>query len=714
MTSAPTLREHAFAPGASSAGSDGPANHDARPQLRPGQTEENGSREGGASRTGGGFRPELHGLRAVAVLLVVAYHVWFGRVSGGVDVFLFLTGFLITGSLARAAERTGRIRPFAFLSRLASRLLPPVVIVLTGTVIATYFLMPRGRLLDTINEAIAALLYHENWYLARRAVDYNTRDEGSSLLQHFWSLSIQGQFYLVWLVVAAVALAVVWKSLSRIRAAFLVVIVPIAVLSLAYSVYLTATNQVWAYFDTGARLWEFAAGGILALTIHRIALPKALRFLLGWVGLLALIACGALFDVSTMFPGWIALWPVLSAALILVAGRTAVPGAVDGFLTWRPLSVVADWSYALYLWHWPVLLLYLNVTGTSRADARGGAYVVGISLALAALTTFLLSHRPLRLPRSVARPVRQFGYAAVWIVPVLVVGLYAQQQVALAVQREAEREAFLASDEGRYPGAGVMIDPELHRDMPDLPWIPSVAGEYDLPAPSDGRCLPTIAGNMLSYCASGDPTATRTVALVGSSRIAHYHDAFEAAAEANGWRLLTLSMNGCQYAAGTTAQTRASEECRVWNLRAHEFLLTDPPDLVVTLGSRRFEDRETYPVGYVSRWRELSASGSRILALEDIPRPAQDMLECVESWGVDVCTERVRESDGGMSLPARYEALPHGVTFRGFGPYVCPDGVCAPVRGNVLVYRDSSHLSATYAATLAPVAERFVHEATGW
>ncbi|GAB4083710.1 acyltransferase family protein [Myceligenerans cantabricum] len=722
MTSTSTVSEPGSAHGATASfpgGSGGLEPPSPAPAPLPpsalGVAERPRRNDGGVVR--GGFRPELHGLRAVAVLLVVAYHVWFGRVSGGVDVFLFVTGFLITGSLVRMVEQTGRIRPVAFLSRLASRLLPPVVVVVVGIVVAAFFLMPRGRLLETVNQGIASLLYSENWHLALRAVDYNTRDEGASLLQHFWSLSIQGQFYLVWLALAAVALVIARLGGFRIRGPVLVLMFAVGAASLAYSVHLTATNQVWAYFDTGARLWEFAVGGVLALTIDKLTLPRRVRIVLGWVGLLALVACGALLDVSTMFPGYIALWPVLAAALVLVAGHTGAPGAVDGFLTWRPIAVLADWSYALYLWHWPVLQLYLNVSGVRSAGVLGGLCVVGVSLVLAWFTTFLLGRRPLRLPKTSRRPVPQLAYAAVWVVPVLAVGMLLQHQVALADQRAAEREAFLASDEGRYPGAGVIIDPALHRDMPDLPWIPSVLPQDDLPAVSNGECLVRLADSGLQGCESGDTSGGRTIALVGSSRIAHYYDAFDAAAAGNGWRLVTLTRSGCQYTAdlGSDAPGHSDRpECARWNTAVHEYLMADPPDLVVTLGSRRFEATEVYLPGYVVRWRDLTGAGSRVLALEDIPRQSEDMLECVELLGVDPCAREAPGLRDGATLASRYPHHPAGVTFRSFSPLICPDKVCLPVRGNVLVYRDNSHITATYSATLAPTAERFVRDATGW
>ena len=209
-----------------------------------------------APESGSRHRPEIEGLRAVAVVLVLVYHVWFGRVSGGVDVFLLLTGFLITGSLLRALERDGRISFSAFWSRLARRLVPAAVVVLAGILAATYLFLPPSRWQQTISEVRAAALYHENWALARAAVDYLAREEALSPVQHFWSLSIQGQFYLLWPLLLALVVAVVARfSRLTVRAAVLAASVAVLAVSFVYSVWITAADQAWAYFDTGARLW---------------------------------------------------------------------------------------------------------------------------------------------------------------------------------------------------------------------------------------------------------------------------------------------------------------------------------------------------------------------------------------------------------------------------------------------------------------------------
>ena len=274
-------------------------------------------------------RPELQGLRAVAVALVVVYHVWFGRVSGGVDVFFVVSGFLLTGQLARTAER-GPLALGRRWIRMLGRLLPCAVVVLVATVVAGMLLLPEGRWQQTLGEVGAAAVFLENWQLAADAVDYAARSNMSSPVQHFWSLSIQGQFFLVWpLLVALVALAARGEP-TRVREHLTVTTLGVFAASLMFSVALTATNQPLAYFHSLTRLWEFALGGLLALTIDNVRLPRRTRVHLGWIGLTGLLACGAVLRVGTVFPGIAALWPTGCAVLVLLAGSPARGGGRTG------------------------------------------------------------------------------------------------------------------------------------------------------------------------------------------------------------------------------------------------------------------------------------------------------------------------------------------------------------------------------------------------
>ncbi len=326
-------------------------------------------------------RPELQGLRAVAVALVVVYHVWFGRVSGGVDVFFVISGFLLTGQLARAAGR-GPLELGRRWSRTLVRLLPCAVVVLVATVVAGTLLLPEGRWPQTLREVVAAALFLENWRLAADAVDYAARSTMSSPVQHFWSLSIQGQFFLVWpLLVALVALAARGDA-ARVRAHLTVATLGVFAASLTFSVVLTATNQPLAYFHSLTRLWEFALGGLLALTIDTVRLARRTRVHLGWIGLVGLLACGAVLRVGAVFPGIAALWPTGCAVLVLLAGDTGARCGADRLLTSRPLRYVGDLSYPLYLWHWPVLVFCLVLDRARPArpdDRRGGRRALGRS-----------------------------------------------------------------------------------------------------------------------------------------------------------------------------------------------------------------------------------------------------------------------------------------------------------------------------------------------
>ena len=303
------------------------------------------------------FRPEVQGLRALAVLMVVTYHVWLGRVSGGVDIFLLVSAFLLTLSFVRKAESG---KPFGLLAHwlhLFKRLLPAAVVVILGVLAGTWLILPQGRWPQVLDEAWASLLYSQNWLLADLSVDYYAQDHaGASPLQHFWSLSIQGQVFILWPLVFS-ATAVVLAGLRRVprlhwltyRGLLALVFGTVFAVSLAYSIDQTATNQAYAYFDTRARLWEFALGSLLALALPYLKPGRVLRVALGWVGLAAMVSCGLVLTVDRSFPGYVALWPTLAAAAIIVAGQSGSRYGVDRLLSSRPAVALGDNSYALYL-----------------------------------------------------------------------------------------------------------------------------------------------------------------------------------------------------------------------------------------------------------------------------------------------------------------------------------------------------------------------------
>ncbi|MFE1167513.1 acyltransferase family protein [Nocardiopsis sp. NPDC058789] len=658
-----------------------------------------------------GHRPEIDGLRAVAVLLVASYHVWFGRVSGGVDVFLLLTGFLVTGSLVRAAERGG-FRYGAFLGRLAVRLVPTAALVIAVSLLGARLLLPEVRWRGTVAEAVAAAFHHMNWHLALGSVDYLARDDTTSVFQHFWSLSIQGQFYLVWPVVISVA---AWWATLRGRSArrtLLAVLGAVFALSLAYSVLMTRADQPWAYFDTGARLWEFALGGLLALLLPHLNPPRALRILLGWLGLAALVLCGVLLQVSTVFPGHAALWPTLAAAAVIVAGATGSPWGADRWLTLRPVLYLGSLSYALYLWHWPILVLHLETTGRNLAGPLDGFLVLALSVALAAVTT-PLADRIVAFGRAGAR-WRPPVVAAACLVPVLL----ATGAWTARMDADQRRLEELLADPARYPGA-VALPHDDPGAYPDPVHPPPASAALDLPVTYDDGCNQPTSGTEALTCAYGPPDPDRTVALVGGSHAAHWFPALAEIAQRRDWRLVNITKGACLFTdAPQLYKGEPYTACAEWNANVMDELRSLRPDAVFTTGTTTSRDisagfgEEVLVDGYVDRWRELEDLGIDVVAVRDTPRLPFDAPECLAESDPEGCAVSPADSLAEES-PLEGAGLPANVTPLDLTDLLCEPDLCVPVVGNVLVYWDSSHITATYMRTLAPELERRLPDSTG-
>ncbi|SFB02198.1 Peptidoglycan/LPS O-acetylase OafA/YrhL, contains acyltransferase and SGNH-hydrolase domains [Amycolatopsis marina] len=652
-----------------------------------------------------GFRPEIEGLRAVAVLMVVVYHVWFGRVSGGVDVFLVLTGFLISGSLLRAAENRGRIEFGAFWGRLFKRLFPPVAVVLLGVLVATYLWLPENRWHNTIGEVVATAFYFENWSLATSAVDYLDRTELPSPVQHFWSLSMQGQFYVIWAVLISLVTLVFTRLRFSTRSAGLALFTSVFVASLTYSIFVTSTNQPWAYFDLGARLWEFALGGILAIALPYLRLPQRLRVLLGWLGLAALILCGALFDVSTLFPGYVALWPVIAALLVVIAGTTGSRIGADRLLTWRPLKYLGGISYALYLWHWPVLIVYLAVRERSLATFRGGLIVICVSLVLAAATKALLENPVNAFTKPRTSPAWAVAVVGLFMAPVLVASTMWTQRL----DSRAELAAAMVDDPERYPGAQAIAFPERNRAPGALPVLPEPASARDdLPVTYEKGCHVTLEGTEVAVCEYGPGTADYSIAVVGASRSAHWYPALKKVVDNKGWTLFNLTKSSCQFSTDTplTVNGELYEECVEWREGAMRTLSELRPDAVLTSSTHASpEEGEQTFQGFVDRWRQLDELGIKVAGIRDLPRVEIDGPECVATRGADQCVSSAAYSQADTDPARDLVDLPDNVALIDMTEYVCPAGECPAVIGNVLVYRDTSHLTATYSRTLAPILE---------
>lgn len=659
------------------------------------------------------IHPEIQALRAGAVLLVLAFHVAPNGLPGGfigVDVFFVISGFLITAHIAKPLRR-GTFSFGGFYARRAVRLLPASMLVLLFTLVATWFVVPR-TLWPTFTEQIAAsAVYVENWVLGANATNYSAPAAGVSPVQHFWSLSAEEQFYLAWpaLLVLAQVIAMRWH---RWRRAFLAVLLPLAVASLAWSIYATGHEPAPAYFATTTRAWEFAAGGILWLVVHRlVTLPSSLRAAASWVGV-ALIGFAAFtFDAATPFPSWRAAVPVVGTCLILAAGLPRERWSPSGLMALSPVQATGDMSYSLYLWHWPLIVLLPYAAGS----APGLAWrVVAVALAfpLAYLTRRfvevpVLAHYK---PTGGSFWRRKSTVALLVVTGMLLVCLPAlamkQQVVEEKADAEASLEAVLA-DPGACFGAAA-LEPGAACDtsasgpiQPD----PVIAEGDDFGVQNPGcqiRGLTTTP----QTCTFGTPGGT-PVALVGDSHAAQWTPALAALATQRGWELTTYLRSGCPLSATPPAGTGATKAaCATWQGNVVDELASHDYTYVFTSAMSSTDYRDDATQGFVDAWSRFAADDKRVVVIRDNPDPTASGVEavpvCVAESGPDACS--VPESTSLLPDPlvAAAEQSPFAEVVD-LTPYFCQDGTCPAVVGGVLVYHLDQHLTMTYMTTLEPM-----------
>jgi peptidoglycan/LPS O-acetylase OafA/YrhL len=469
-----------------------------------------------ASPAAPAFRPDIQGLRAIAVLLVVAFHLWPEAVTGGfvgVDVFFVISGFLITGHLLQHPPRSARDL-LDFWGRRIRRILPAALLVLAVTAIATRLVVPETRWVADATETIASALYVENWALAATSVDYLAAAAAPSPVQHYWSLSIEEQFYIVWPVLL---LGAYWLARRLTRTPLPVVRLAMLALiggSLFISATATANDPASAYFITQTRVWELALGGFVA-TMAPMA--WSLRFPalgdgLAWVGLAMICAAGLVITETTPFPGTAALLPVLGAALVILAAAGG-RGSPTRLLAVRPIQHIGDTSYSIYLWHWPLIVLWPYVFG--RVDP---VPILVASLALASVSKVLVEDR-VRFAPSLQPLVPTFRFAAVGmlIVSLLGVGLHfeGQRRIDEAMASAVSEEDPAAS--GRPADGGddwdtAIVESSPTGEEPEITVeegaIPEEAAASDAaPTAAAGSAAPSATAEPGSPTPSPDPAA---------------------------------------------------------------------------------------------------------------------------------------------------------------------------------------------------------------
>jgi peptidoglycan/LPS O-acetylase OafA/YrhL len=703
-----------------------------------------------AAEPGRPFRPDVEGLRAVAVLAVVLFHAAVPGTEGGfvgVDVFFVISGFLITGLLWREAGSGDRIRFARFYGARARRLLPAAVVVLVATAAVATAVLPPLQVRGVLGDAVASALYVGNYRLAVQGTDYLAASSPPSPFQHYWSLGVEEQFYLLWpalLVLAAWAGGRVLRHRSA--AAPAVVLAAVAAASFAVSLVWTATSPPWAYFSLPSRAFELAVGGLVALSVplwRRI--PGPVAAVGGWAGLALVVGSCVLLSARTPFPGTAALAPVLGAALVVVAGCAAPRGGAGALLGLPPLRWIGRLSYSWYLWHWPVLVLAPPLLGHRLGlPARLAAAAVSGALALA---TLHLVENPLRFAAPLRRSPRRslvLGGActAAGVCAALLAGVLAPSTTG--------RGAAVASPHVRPPAAPATRSPSASpaeeqvrvltaqvqaavRGSAGLQAVPSnltpplSRAAWDTAQPFHDGCDQGFTTATQPPCVFGDPAGSTTVALVGDSHAAAWYPAVEPPAEQRQDRLDVLAKATCPFLLDLPENSpylgRRFTECEQWRTAVLARLQADHPALVVLAMSRRYGADFGF-TSYDPSWlaalgRTVSALrslGAAVLVLGPVPDPHGWVPTCLSAH-LDAASACAPARSAGVDEPgvaAEAVAVEQaGGRYADLTDLFCAPTVCPVVVGNTLVYRDDNHVTVEYATVLAPVIDALASRALG-
>ncbi len=687
-----------------------------------------------------GVRADIQGLRAVAVAAVLAYHLWPGALTGGyvgVDVFLVISGYLITAHLLRDPPTTWR-GVGLFWGRRVRRLLPASALVIVVTVVAAAAVLPSTLLRTTGAEAVSSALYVQNWALARTATDYLAATGEATALRHYWSLSVEEQYYLIWplLVGGATVLGIWWarrsarpgaahptadgpaagataRSLAGPRTVLSLVLAVVLLSSLAWSVHLTAVNPAAAYYVTTTRLWELAIGGVVALVEPALRVRGAARTPLAAVGLLAVLVAVVRFDETTPFPGAWALLPTVGTAVVLLVAAPA-SGVVGRLLGWRPAQVLGDVSYSTYLWHWPLIVLvpfafHAELTGVGRVG------IAAASIGLAMLTKRFVEDPVRRSPLLIRSAGATAGVLLVCTAAGVAAGL-ALQGVAGARERgEAAAVASAAAEHAECFAAAAELSGADCSAWADALWTPPAFAAADRPQVYADGCWNEQPYTSRTTCTYGPSDAAVDVALVGNSHAGHWFPALEQVATERGWRITTYLTSVC-YPVDVPldfTDPASSTGCTAWTAWMEREVATQGYDLVVAsartdqlLAGVGTADQD--PVAQAAYARTLdvfTAAGATVLVIRDTPNMGGSVPDCLAT-SPDGARGCAVPRAGGLEvdpLALAAAADPSGaVGLMDVTDLLCTAETCRAVIGGTIVYFDHGHMTATFSRSLAP------------
>ena len=661
------------------------------------------------------FRPDIQGLRAIAVVLVVLYHAGLSLLSGGyigVDVFFVISGFVITGLLLRERTSSGRTSLLDFYGRRSRRIIPAATVVIVATVVMTYVRL--GVVYGTLTATAArwTAVFLANFHFASVGTNYLTAQQPPSPLLNFWSLAVEEQFYLVYPTVFLLIAALHWRWSLRARLAVGLLVVIVA--SFTLSVAQTASHPTVAFFSPFTRAWELAVGALVAVgTEWLLSLPESVATGMTWIGMAA-IAYGALaFSSSTAYPGSLVAIPVVGAGLVIAGGTSTPPAGAEWVLRRGPFQWVGKLSYSIYLWHWPLLVIAAEAAGQSSLPFRRNIVWLVVALAAAALSYYLVENPVRHLRFHHHRRMAPIALGVVLTAVSLVVAT-----VELTVHQGSATEIAAATDQAAATATVAdLVNKSIGTHTLPADLTPTLAGvTSDWGGPS-APCWPAVGQTTIPACVYGDRTSDRTMVIYGDSHAAMWLQALNLIALVIHWKLVYLGKGYCpadmlsyQNPPGYGKPGGEYAACDAWHRFALQRIRLLHPDLlIITQEIRGRPDSQSYTdaqwqSGLERSFAQSGVNPSRIVVLGNVPLLPASAPLCLSRHPHDVqaCAGPVPASEEGFSQAEAAAATAAGAHYVSTTPWFCAQ-TCPAVIGKYLPYWDRYHITAAYSLYLSRV-----------
>lgn len=647
------------------------------------------------------YRPDLQGLRAIAITLVILNHSECTLFSGGfvgVDVFFVLSGYLITALLIQEYSVFGKIKLCSFFARRLKRLLPALLVMLGTITFIGSLLLPRYQLTQQIGSLNFAVTWSSNLYFSFSTIDYFSELRTKDFFLHTWSLGIEEQFYLIWPLVIILSAFLINKYKTGLtwHFKFIAILTLFILSSFALSQYWTITHPIWSFYLMPSRIWQFSLGAVAFAWLQQkdtaLVLEKSLAGLfyygefLGILGLGLIIGSSASFNTKMTYPDLWASVPSFGAFLVITTGQLTNPTLTSRILKHPSLVWIGDRSYSWYLWHWPVLMLGFALGIQPFFDRIAG--LVSMSLLMA-----IFSYRYIELPFwkgrfSKATPIRVILLSILAIL----LAIFGLQQLLKSSSVNIQSHTSLLAQKARV----------------DLPSIYALG------------CDAWYAHATVNPCVFGNADAPRTAVLMGDSIGAQWTSLITEIFSAPIWRTIILTKSSCPMVDEDFFYNRIGQVytvCSEWRNAAIQYLESIQPDIIF-LGStstNSFSEKQ-WIEGSSRVFAHLSDTAKDVIVLPgtyklsfDGPSCIERKLSTIDSIAMNqqaACTEQALTSQADTVANYLKQAASQfpNVKLLNLNDLVCPSTKCSALSpSGLIVFRDQQHLTDSFVRAQVPI-----------